>query len=58
MRVGSNLGHSDTGAQILEVTPIGGARLEVQDVINQSKPQSSFTHISLTVSLIPSSPLP
>lgn len=58
MRVSSNLGHSDTGTQILEVTPIGGGRLEVHDVISQSKPQPSFTHISLTVSLVPTVPCP
>lgn len=58
MRVSSNLGHSDTGTQILEVTPIGGGRLEVHDVISQSKPQPSFTHISLTVSLVPPVPCP
>lgn len=58
MRVSSNLGHSDTGTQILEVTLIGGGRLEVHDVISQSKPQPSFTHISLTVSLVPRVPCP
>lgn len=58
MRVSSNLGPSDTGTHILEVTRIGGGRLEVHDVISQSKPQPSFTHISLTLSLVPPSPLP
>lgn len=58
VRVSSNLGHSDTGTQILEVTLIGGGRLEVHDVISQSKPQPSFIHISLTVSLVPPVPCP